>query len=68
VNFTLFVLRDDTIAEITKNGSEKIIRSANNATALTSVSRYASFTKIAFVEKQIAPKTQIIIPLMKYFR
>ena len=57
---------DDHHAETTKKGSEKSIRRVSNVTASTLVSRYASFTKIAFVEKQIEPNKHMMTPTMKY--
>jgi hypothetical protein len=66
VNFMFPLLEDVSAAENKKNGNEKSIRSASKVTASTSVSRYASFTTIAFVEKQIAPARPMITPPRKY--
>jgi hypothetical protein len=52
-------------AEIAKKGNEKIILRASKVATSTVVSLYAIFTKMAFVEKQMAPKRQMKIPPIK---
>ena len=66
VNFVFVLLLDATIAEIIKKGNENSMRNASNVTASMGVSRYAIFTMIAFVEKQMAPTKHNTTPVMKY--
>ena len=55
LNLTLESLLEVKMAAPAKKGSENSMRRASNVMVSTDESRYASLTKIALVEKQIAP-------------
>jgi hypothetical protein len=62
----MLVLRlEEKNADPKKNGSEKIMRNANNDTASTLVSRYPSLTMIALDEKRTDPNKHNTIPRTK---
>ena len=67
VNFVFPDFLEKKKADAMKKGSEKTMRNARSAMASTSVSRYASLTKIAFDEKQMAPNREMRMPMASFW-